>query len=138
MKYYAVIDTNVLVSAMLKEGSAPWSVLREALDGCIIPLVSDDILAEYGEVLLRAKFGFSKPTVKDLLGELPKRAVFISPVPSGEVLPDPDDAVFYEVVMTAQETADSYLITGNTKHFPVKPFIVTPREMLDIIQKNIL
>lgn len=136
MKYYAVIDTNVLVSALLKKGSAPWEVLQETLGGIIIPLVNDDILAEYGEVLLRAKFGFSKQAVNDLLGELPKRAVFVNPARTEEVLPDPDDAVFYEVVMTAQETADSYLITGNTKHFPVKPFIVTPREMLDIIQKN--
>ena len=44
MKYYAVIDTNVLVSALLKEDSAPWQILREALDGCIILLLNQDIL----------------------------------------------------------------------------------------------
>lgn len=136
MKYYAVIDTNVLVSAMLKEGSAPWQVLNEALDGCIIPLLNGEILSEYGEVLLRKKFGFSQEAVAKLVTELPKRAIFINAQPPKETLPDPDDTVFYEVVMAAQEKENAYLVTGNLRHFPVKPFIVTPREMLDIIQND--
>jgi hypothetical protein len=41
--------------------------------------------------------------------------------------------VFYEIVMTARKVADAYPVTGNSKHFPVKPFVVTPREMLDIV-----
>lgn len=137
MKYYAVIDTNVFVSALLKEGSAPWQILREALDGCIIPLLNQDILTEYGEVLLRAKFGFSKSSVAEIISELPKRALFIDAKDTKELFPDPDDAVFYEVVMQAKETHDAYLVTGNLKHFPAKPFVVTPREMLEIIQNNI-
>lgn len=121
---------------MLKEHSAPWKILQEALDGCIIPLINDEILAEYGEVLRRAKFGFPAQAVTDVISELPKRAVFITAKPTEEAIPDLDDAVFYEVVMTTREKNDAYLVTGNIKHFPVKPFIVTPREMLDIIQKN--
>ncbi len=136
MKYYAVLDTNVLVSAMLKEGSLPWQVLKEALDGCIIPLLNGDILNEYGEVLLRKKFGFSESAIVKLITELPKRAVFINAEPINENLPDPNDAVFYEVVMSAQDKENSFLVTGNLKHFPAKSFIVTPREMLDIIQNN--
>ncbi len=136
MKYYVVIDTNVLVSAMLKEGSAPWKVLKEALDGCIVPLLNGEILSEYGEVLLRKKFGFSQDTVTKLVTELPKRAIFIHAEPTHKNLPDPDDAVFYEVVMSAQDKENAFLVTGNLKHFPVKSFIVTPREMLDIIQND--
>lgn len=136
MKYYAVIDTNVLVSAMLKGGSAPWQVLKEALDGCIIPLLNGEILNEYTEVLLRKKFGFSHDTVIKLVSEFPKRAIFIDAKPTHESLPDPDDAVFYEVVMTAQDKENAYLVTGNLKHYPVKSFIVTPREMLEIIQND--
>ena len=48
-------------------------------------------------------------------------------------LPDPKNLVFYEVVMEARKGKDASLVTGNIKHFPKKPFIVTPREMLDII-----
>lgn len=136
MKYYAVIDTNVLVSAVLKEGSAPWQVVKEALDGCITPLLNGDILSEYSEVLLRKKFAFSQETVAKLITALPKRAIFLNTVPTDEVLPDPDDAVFYEVVMAAQDKEHAYLVTGNLKHFPVKSFIVTPREMLEIIQND--
>ena len=136
MKYYAVIDTNVLVSAMLKEGSAPWHIIQEALNGCITPLINGDILNEYSEVLLRKKFGFSESTVAKLVTELPKRAIFINAEPTKEVFADSDDAVFYEIVMAAQDKENAYLVTGNLKHFPVKPFVVTPREMLDIIQKT--
>lgn len=51
-------------------------------------------------------------------------------------LPDPRDSVFYEVVMEERKEEDAYLVTGNIKHFPEKPFIVTPRQMLDIILKD--
>ena len=50
---------------------------------------------------------------------------------------DPKDKVFYEVVMEERKKEESYLVTGNTRHFPVQPFIVTPRQMLDIILRNI-
>lgn len=136
MRFYVVIDTNVLVSAMLKEGSAPWLILKESLEGCITPLLNGEILSEYGEVLLRKKFGFSDTAVAKLVTQLPKRALFINADKTNEVFPDPDDAVFYEVVMAAQDKENAYLVTGNLKHFPVKSFIVTPREMLDIIQSK--
>lgn len=47
-----------------------------------------------------------------------------------EVFPDPKDIVFYEVAMSAE---DSFLVTGNLKHFPKKPFVVSPAEMMEII-----
>lgn len=48
-------------------------------------------------------------------------------------MPDPKDRVFYEVVMEQRKSDNAYLTTGNIKHFPQKPFIVTPRQLLDII-----
>ena len=63
MTYFAVPDTNVIVSALLKNGSVPWQVAEEALHGDIIPVVNDEILAEYEEVLNRPKFKFEKRTV---------------------------------------------------------------------------
>ena len=51
-------------------------------------------------------------------------------VQSMETFPDLDDAVFYEVALSKE---DAYLVTGNTKHFPKSPIVVTPAEMLDII-----
>ena len=45
-----------------------------------------------------------------------------------------DDLIFYEVVMEKRDD-DAYLITGNTKHFPVRDFIVTPSEMMQILEQ---
>ena len=60
MKYYAVIDTNVIVSTFLKKGSVPEQIISYVWQGKIIPLVNDKILKEYREVLLRPKFRFNK------------------------------------------------------------------------------
>ena len=134
MKYFAVIDTNVIISAMLNFQSVPGQILLEALTGKIIPLLNDEILAEYEEVLLRPKFHFSQNDIKILIDGIMKRGISIDATPLGEYLLDPKDAVFYEIVMESRKNAESYLVTGNLKHFPVKPFIITPREMLNLIQ----
>lgn len=136
MKYYAVLDTNVLVSAMLKIGSVPFDVVMEALNGDIIPLLNDEILTEYTGVLSRPKFKFDEKTVKVFLDDFERRAVHIS-ADTGRVKDlvfDEKDAVFYAVLMEKRKNEDAYLVTGNMKHFPAKPYIVTPREMLAIIK----
>ena len=51
MTYYAVIDTNVLVSAMLKWNSVPGNIMELAFGGSIIPVLSNEIVAEYRIVL---------------------------------------------------------------------------------------
>ena len=133
MNYYAVIDTNVLVSSMLKGSSIPGIIIDKAINGPIIPLLNDEILEEYEEVLLRNKFGFEEQDVRTLIEELKKRAIYLDRTQSEEAFEDPDDVVFYEIVMTARTAVDAYLITGNKKHFPIKAYVVTPREMLEII-----
>lgn len=133
MKYYAVIDTNVLVSAMLKWESVPGSIINLAFEGIIVPLVNSRILNEYRIVLSRSKFGLPKEIVDNILKTMELRGLNIDESPLDIELPDPDDKVFFEVVMEERKTEDAYLVTGNIKHFPVKPFVVTPRQMLDII-----
>lgn len=133
MKYYAVIDTNVLVSAMIKQNSIPGNVLELVLSGIIVPLLNDEIIKEYRDVLSRAKFHLSKEIIDTVIEALENIGIFVDEQSFQENIPDPDDRVFYEVVMTERKTEDAYLVTGNIKHFPVKPFIVTPREMIDII-----
>ena len=46
-------------------------------------------------------------------------------------LPDSDDVVFYQVVMEGRKTENSFLVTGNKRHFPAKDFIVSPAEFLE-------
>ena len=136
MRYYAVIDTNVLVSAMLKIQSIPGQIANEALLGDLIPLLSEEIIAEYREVLARPKFKFDQKNVEILIDGIVDRGIFVDAVPVEEMIPDPKDIVFYEVVMEGRkEHDDTYLVTGNTKHFPTKSYIVTPKEMLEIMHK---
>ena len=134
MRYYAVIDTNVLVSALLKWTSVLGRVGGHVLTGNIIPLLNDEILREYNEVLHRPKFQFPQEAVDVFLQGIARRGVYVEAGDSEYTLPDPKDAVFYEVVMEHRKEHDSYLVTGNLKHFPVHTFVVTPREMLDIIE----
>lgn len=136
MKYYAILDTNVLVSAMLKAGSVPGLVALEAMSGDIIPVLNDEILAEYEDVLRRPKFRFEERAIRVFLEELKRRAVYVDAVSVEEVLPDEKDVIFYAVLMEKRKEEEAYLVTGNLKHFPVRTYIVTPREMLDIIQEG--
>ena len=51
--------------------------------------------------------------------------------PISEILPDPDDVVFYEVAMSRE---NAYLVTGNLKHFPKNGRVVSPADMMQIIE----
>ena len=136
MKIYAVIDTNVVVSALLRWDSVPGAVLEQALAGSIIPILSNEILAEYEEVLRRKKFPFKEQDIIILIDGFRMRGVFLEPKKIEENLPDPKDVIFYEITMEAKKNDDAYLVTGNIKHFPLKPFVVTPREMLTILENG--
>lgn len=70
MKLYAVIDTNVLVSALMKWDSIPGQVLQRTYAQQIIPVYNREIFNEYTEVLKRAKFHFPKDKVDFLLARL--------------------------------------------------------------------
>ncbi len=133
MKYYAVIDTNVLVSAMLKWNSVPGNIMEFAFGGIIIPIVNDDIIEEYETVLSRPKFHLTKDIINDVIDTIKNCGIYINGETIDIDLPDPKDRVFYEVVMEERKSENAYLVTGNIKHFPIKPYIVTPRQMLDII-----
>lgn len=133
MRYFAVLDTNVLVSALLNNSSVPAMILDEAADGSIAPLYDDDILAEYEDVLHRKKFPFAEHDIRAVIEAIKSRGVHVEAGAVDVTLPDMDDVIFYAVVMEKRKETDAYLVTGNLKHFPKEPFIVTPREMLDII-----
>ncbi|MBQ8667103.1 MAG: putative toxin-antitoxin system toxin component, PIN family [Lachnospiraceae bacterium] len=136
MRYYAVFDTNVLISSLLtrKTDTATAKVVDAIAEQKIIPLYNEEIFEEYEEVLNRPKFPFSKERIERVLEMIRQYGVIVHPSPTGEVLPDEDDLVFYEVVMEKRDD-DAYLITGNIKHFPKRSYIVTPAEMMDLIEK---
>ncbi len=134
MSCYVVIDTNVLVSALLsnKDDSATVQIVGKVFNGQIIPVYSAAIVKEYYEVLSRKKFGFSQDVISYLLTAIEKYGICVEPSPSGIILPDMKDLPFYEVVLEKLDDG-AYLVSGNIKHFPKEPYIVTPKELLDIL-----
>ena len=132
MKIYTVIDTNVIISALLSrhQDSATVKILDYLYDRTIVPVYNDEILNEYAVVLRRPRFKFSEATINATLEAIKKGGLRSDRISSNENLPDPQDVVFYEVALSVD---DSFLVTGNIKHFPKKPFVVTPAEMLQII-----
>ncbi len=136
---YAVIDTNVLVSALISNhtDAATVQLVGRLISGEIVPVYSDEIMREYREVLGRKKFKFDKVMINYILVAIEKYGVMIEPSATGVILPDVKDLPFYEVVMEKREEG-LYLVTGNLKHFPVQPFIVTPREMLNILDGKVV
>lgn len=132
--FYAVFDTNVLVSALMsKHADSPTVLLLDyVLDGRIVLLYNEDIINEYKDVLHRDKFHFNDEQIDALL-DLIRTGLYLDPTASQETFADEDDRVFYEVALSKEE---GYVVTGNIKHFPKSPIVVTPAEMMQIIQEN--
>ncbi len=137
MQYFVVVDTNIIVSALLSrhENASTVQVIKALYDDKFTPIFNDEILAEYEDVLHRKKFHFPEYAIQATLNYFKKYGVYVDRIITNENLPDPKDLVFYEVCMAKREE-DSMLVTGNMKHFPQKPFIVTPNELLNIIESN--
>ena len=129
---YAVIDTNVLVSALLTSNidAATVKVVEALMKGLIIPLFDKDIIKEYVEVLKRPKFNFSETVVEYYIRAIMDKGLVSSRVLSKENFPDSKDVVFYEVALSKK---DAFLVTGNKKHFPISPIVVSPAEMMEIL-----
>jgi uncharacterized protein len=113
-----VLDTNVLVAALLSPFGPPAQLLRLILGSRVRILLDERILAEYRDVLPRPKFRFDPEDVKITLAQLERVGILVVPMPLPVVLPDSDDLPFLEVAQTGE--AD-WLVTGNPRHFiPVK------------------
>jgi putative PIN family toxin of toxin-antitoxin system len=121
-----VFDTNILVSAFKNEKGNPAKVLSLFAKRKIDAFYSDDIYTEYEEVLNRVHFHFGEQEVSRTLEGFKIFGKIFVPVKSSISLIDEDDRDFYD---TAKQSG-SFLVTGNTKHYPKEDFIITPAEFL--------
>lgn len=135
MKVYAVFDTNILVSAMIsrRPDSAVVLAFETLLSGEVTPLYNDEIIQEYTDVLHREKFHLPKSLVEAVICQIKTNGIATERIVTNEVFPDSSDAVFYEVALSK---GDTFLVTGNIRHFPKKHIVVTPAEFLELIGKN--
>lgn len=131
-----VIDTNGIVSAFLSshDNVATVLVLNKLYRNEIRLYYSKEVLAEYKDVLNREKFKFDKREINRFINYVLEKGIVIEPEKINEELIEKKDLPFYEIVMD-KSIKESKLITGNIKHFPVKPFIMTPTEFIKIFGK---
>lgn len=128
-----VLDTNVLVSAMLSGGGAADQVLQAALQGAVVLLADSRILAEYDEVTARPAFRFGEVERRALLDAIERIAEPVVAAPMRLSLPDPDDRRFVEVALAGRADA---VVTGSTRHFvprtgQLRIPVLTPRQLVD-------
>jgi len=112
-----VLDTNVLVSGLLRAYGHSAHVLRLVLERQVQLALDERILQEYEDVLARPKFGFDRDRVASILRELRQISLFSGLSTQAVALPDPKDHMFLEVALAVD--ADG-LVTGNGRHFPAE------------------
>ena len=132
-----VLDSNVLVSAMLSGGGAPDMALQLILQREAILLIDSRIVAEYDEETARPRFGFDPIERRLLLDAIMHIAEPTLARPLRLSLPDPDDRMFVEVAIAGHADA---IITGNLKHFKPKRGaltmpVMTPRQFVDALRR---
>ncbi|MGB9868299.1 MAG: putative toxin-antitoxin system toxin component, PIN family [Bacillota bacterium] len=129
-----VLDTNVLVSALLAPHGPAARILDAVLTGRLDLVFDDRILHEYEEVLRRERFGFAAEDVKALLDFTRSEGQAVVAPPLKVALPDLDDLMFVEVAVAGGADA---IVTGNKKHFPAGCYggvpVMSPAEVLSLL-----
>jgi putative PIN family toxin of toxin-antitoxin system len=131
-----VLDTNVLVAALLTPTGNPAQLIEAVRNHQLLPAYSSAILTEYREVLVRPKFGFAPEEIQGLIQLIQSVGIGIEPHPalskSIPLSPDPDDN---HVILCAFASQSEYVVTGNAKHFPLPAYgsarVMQSREMLE-------
>jgi uncharacterized protein len=123
-----VLDTNVLVSALINPAGVPAMILSLLLNGKLTVLYDNRILGEYREVLSRHKFHFKSGLILHLLDYIRHEGEFIAVEPMRVASVSEDDRMFYEVAKTGKA---QFLVTGNKKHFPNEAIVKMPKEFVD-------
>jgi len=128
-----VFDTNILYSAILQPKGMPARALELVASGVVIPCVSNAVMEEYRDVLLRPELDLHsvrRSLLLELLGDV---AIHVAPAETLKISRDEDDNRIYECADAAM--AD-YIVTGNTRHFTRSyrnTRIVTARQLVELL-----
>ena len=126
-----VIDTNVIVSAILSTNGNPYKVLNLiGNDDTVNVYYCAEILAEYKKVLAYERLHISAETQRDILDTIEKFGILIEPTVSDIPMIDETDRIFYDTAKAAEAT----LLTGNIKHYPAEPFIMLPADFIKNVE----
>ena len=131
-----VLDTNIIVSALLQPLGPPAQIFLLAISGSLQLCMSGSIYTEYEEVISRQRFGRDESTIAEMLRTLRANSLWVRPTAGIRACSDPDDDIFLECAVAARA---SYLVTGNRRHFPgswEQILVVTPKQLLDVINSQ--
>jgi putative PIN family toxin of toxin-antitoxin system len=127
-----VLDTNIVVSALLQPLGPSARIFILAVNGTLQPCVSGAIYDEYDEVLRRPRLKINETIITETLTAIKREGVWVKSPPALTICPDPDDDIFVSCAAAAKA---NYIVTGNIKDFPdlwEATMVVTPRQFLEI------
>jgi len=124
-----VLDTNILISSLWSKNGAPAKVVQKVLENQVVICHDYRIMNEYKQVLHRPKFSFDPSDIRDLLEFIQRSGLSVTAEPDNTFFTDDSDRKFYDIA----KALGAYLITGNTKHYPVESFIMSPADFLNMI-----
>ena len=116
---FVILDTNVIVSALLSPHGKPAYVFNRFIEGVFTLCADERILEEYYAVLSRKKFHFDLIYIEQIMSFIRSKAIIVSPTPLVIPFSDESDKKFFEVA----KACNAVLITWNAKHFPADPLI---------------
>lgn len=130
-----VVDTNVLVSALIKKGK-PLALIQRLLDKHTVVL-SSQMLAELADVLSRDKFTITNAQIDLFISLLLRKSTVTSVSGNLNVISeDPDDNI---VLLTAINGKADYIVSGDKHLLSLRKFegiaIVTISQMLEILSR---
>lgn len=127
----AVVDTNVLVSALLRCDSPPAAVVQAMVRQVLEPVVCNAIMAEYRAVLPRPRLQLRTADIEELFAliETQARWVDVAAYDGHPLLPDPSDWPFIASALAV----GCPVITGNARDFPARlgVRVMTAREWVE-------
>ena len=124
-----VIDTNVIVSSIITPTGKSATIMKLFFSGAVQAVFSPPIIDEYIRVLSYKRLGIAEETKSDIIDVILELGSIIEPSVSSFSISDESDRIFYD---TAKESG-GILITGNIKHYPDEPFIMTPSDFVALL-----
>ncbi|TKK64869.1 putative toxin-antitoxin system toxin component, PIN family [Ilyomonas limi] len=134
-----ILDTNVLVSANIQRSYPYFIVDRVFVDSTLQLCISEELFAEYVEVLNRekfAKFLDFHTRAQALLRDIGTYALKFTPTTKVTLISDEPDNRLLEL---AETCGADYLVTGNTNDFKMTEYkgtkIVSPKEFFEVLNR---
>ena len=126
----AVLDTNVLISALMGEGNE-YELVKKCVEGKVALVTSSEILDEFKEVALRPRLGIAAEHVADFIGSLVEVSEVVFPTEKVSFVRDPDDE---KILEAAVEAKSDYIVSGDRDLLSLRSFrgikIVAAAELL--------